>query len=96
VREILTAEASIKKRTDQPICRFLWLEENNFWNYPLIIDRKQPYFRPFQNNLLQAISKIKSRFFQRNILKIEPWIINGWQSYAQFNKMPGVGANIHG
>lgn len=27
-------------------------------------------------------------------LKIEPWIINGWQSYAKFNKMPGVGANI--
>lgn len=27
-------------------------------------------------------------------LKIEPWIINGWQSYARFNKMPGIGANI--
>lgn len=27
-------------------------------------------------------------------LKIEPWIINGWQSYAKFNKMPGVGGNI--
>ncbi len=27
-------------------------------------------------------------------LKIEPWIINGWQSYAKFNSMPGVGGNI--
>ncbi|MBS1734192.1 MAG: porin [Bacteroidetes bacterium] len=27
-------------------------------------------------------------------LKIEPWIINGWQSYGKFNKMPGIGANI--
>lgn len=27
-------------------------------------------------------------------LKIEPWIINGWQSYGRFNKLPGVGANI--
>jgi hypothetical protein len=27
-------------------------------------------------------------------LKIEPWIINGWQSYGKFNSMPGVGANI--
>lgn len=27
-------------------------------------------------------------------LKIEPWIINGWQSYGRFNYMPGVGANI--
>lgn len=27
-------------------------------------------------------------------LKIEPWIINGWQSYGKFNSMPGVGMNI--
>lgn len=27
-------------------------------------------------------------------LKIEPWIINGWQSYGKFNSMPGVGGNI--
>ncbi len=27
-------------------------------------------------------------------LKIEPWLINGWQSYGTFNKMPGLGANI--
>lgn len=27
-------------------------------------------------------------------LKIEPWIINGWQSYGKFNSMPGIGGNI--
>jgi hypothetical protein len=27
-------------------------------------------------------------------LKIEPWIVNGWQSYASFNTMPGFGGNI--
>ncbi|MCC6701410.1 MAG: porin [Fluviicola sp.] len=27
-------------------------------------------------------------------LKIEPWIINGWQSYGRFNAMPGFGGNI--
>lgn len=27
-------------------------------------------------------------------LKIEPWIINGWQSYGKFNAMPGLGGNI--
>lgn len=27
-------------------------------------------------------------------IKIEPWIINGWQSYGRFNKMPGVGFNF--
>jgi hypothetical protein len=27
-------------------------------------------------------------------LKIEPWIVNGWQSYGKFNTMPGIGGNI--
>lgn len=27
-------------------------------------------------------------------LKIETWLINGWQSYGQFNTMPGFGGNI--
>jgi hypothetical protein len=27
-------------------------------------------------------------------LKIEPWIINGWQSYGMFNQQPGIGGNI--
>jgi hypothetical protein len=27
-------------------------------------------------------------------LKIEPWIINGWQSYGKFNSMPGAGCNV--
>lgn len=27
-------------------------------------------------------------------IKIEPWIINGWQSYGKFNSMPGFGGNI--
>ncbi len=27
-------------------------------------------------------------------LKIEPWIINGWQSYGKFNTQPGIGCNV--
>jgi Putative beta-barrel porin-2, OmpL-like. bbp2 len=27
-------------------------------------------------------------------VKFEPWIINGWQSYGRFNKMPGLGFNF--
>jgi len=27
-------------------------------------------------------------------LKMEGWLINGWQSYGKFNSMPGYGANI--
>jgi hypothetical protein len=34
------------------------------------------------------------QIFPSKYLKIEPWIINGWQSYGMFNKMPGFGANV--
>jgi Putative beta-barrel porin-2, OmpL-like. bbp2 len=27
-------------------------------------------------------------------LKIEPWIINGWQSYGKYNSMPGFGGSL--
>ncbi len=39
-------------------------------------------------------SGIRTQIFVTNTLKIEPWIINGWQSYATFNDMPGFGGNI--
>lgn len=37
---------------------------------------------------------VRIQIFPSKHLKIESWIINGWQSYGQFNTMPGVGANI--
>jgi hypothetical protein len=37
---------------------------------------------------------IRTQIFVTKYLKIEPWIINGWQSYGMFNKMPGFGGNI--
>jgi Putative beta-barrel porin-2, OmpL-like. bbp2 len=37
---------------------------------------------------------VRIQIFPTQYLKIEPWIINGWQSYGKFNSMPGVGANI--
>ncbi|KAI9449333.1 outer membrane protein family-domain-containing protein [Russula earlei] len=37
---------------------------------------------------------IRIQIFPSKTLKIEPWIINGWQSYGKFNSMPGLGANI--
>ncbi len=37
---------------------------------------------------------IRVQIFPSKTLKIEPWIINGWQSYGKFNSMPGLGANI--
>ncbi len=37
---------------------------------------------------------MRIQIFPTKTLKIEPWIINGWQSYGSFNALPGVGANI--
>jgi hypothetical protein len=37
---------------------------------------------------------VRMQFFPTKHLKIEPWIINGWQSYGKFNSMPGFGGNI--
>ncbi len=37
---------------------------------------------------------LRVQIFPSKHLKIEPWIINGWQSYGKFNTMPGFGGNI--
>lgn len=37
---------------------------------------------------------LRVQIFPSKTLKIEPWLINGWQSYGKFNAMPGFGANI--
>jgi hypothetical protein len=37
---------------------------------------------------------IRIQFFPTEKLKIEPWIINGWQSYGVFNEMPGLGLQL--
>jgi hypothetical protein len=37
---------------------------------------------------------MRVQIYPSKYLKIEPWIINGWQSYGKFNSMPGLGMNI--
>lgn len=37
---------------------------------------------------------IRVQIFATKKLKIEPWIINGWQSYGMYNQQPGIGGNI--
>ncbi len=37
---------------------------------------------------------LRVQIFLTKKLKIEPWIINGWQSYGMYNKQPGLGGNI--
>lgn len=37
---------------------------------------------------------IRIQIFPNKNWKIEPWIINGWQSYGKFNSMPGLGGSV--
>ncbi len=37
---------------------------------------------------------MRLQIYTSDKLKIEPWLINGWQTYGRFNEMPGVGFQI--
>jgi hypothetical protein len=37
---------------------------------------------------------VRVQIFPSEHLKIEPWIVNGWQSYGRFNSRPGIGMQI--
>ncbi|GAB4091474.1 hypothetical protein GCM10028786_04000 [Flaviaesturariibacter terrae] len=37
---------------------------------------------------------LRVQIFPSKHVKVEPWLINGWQSYGRFNAMPAVGANV--
>ncbi|HEY4132804.1 MAG TPA: outer membrane beta-barrel protein, partial [Gemmatimonadaceae bacterium] len=55
------------------------------WAYqPSYVSSNTPWF----------FNGIRLQFFPTDHLKIEPWLINGWQSYGMFNEAPGVGAQI--
>lgn len=63
------------------------LSYNNFenWNYqPSFTSDNTPWF--FTGARLQMFPSTK--------LKIEFWLVNGWQTYAMFNEMPGIGYQI--
>src|SRR5216684_5078342 len=55
------------------------------WTYqPSYVSSNTPWF----------FNGIRIQWFPTNTLKIEPWIINGWQSYARFNGHLGFGGQI--
>jgi hypothetical protein len=37
---------------------------------------------------------VRVQIYTSDKLKIEPWLINGWQSYGRFNNAPGIGGQI--
>ncbi len=55
------------------------------WTYqPSYVSSNTPWF----------FNGVRLQWFPTNKLKIEPWFINGWQSYAKFNGRPGVGGQL--
>jgi hypothetical protein len=55
------------------------------WAYqPSYVSSNTPWF----------FNGLRVQVFPNEHLKIEPWIINGWQSYGRFNHRPGFGAQI--
>jgi hypothetical protein len=55
------------------------------WAYqPSYVSSNTPWF----------FNGLRAQFFPSDKLKIEPWLINGWQSYGMFNSTPGVGMQV--
>jgi Putative beta-barrel porin-2, OmpL-like. bbp2 len=55
------------------------------WAYqPSYVSSNTPWF----------FNGVRVQIFPTEHLKIEPWFINGWQSYASANHTPGVGGQI--
>jgi hypothetical protein len=55
------------------------------WAYqPSYVSSNTPWF----------FNGLRVQIFPSDKLKIEPWLINGWQSYGRFNSKPGLGAQV--
>jgi hypothetical protein len=55
------------------------------WAYqPSYVSSNTPWF----------FNGLRAQFFPSDKLKIEGWLINGWQSYGMFNESPGVGFQL--
>jgi len=64
----------------------LWSYYNaDNWTYqPSYVSSNTPWF----------FNGLRAQFFPSDKLKIEPWFVNGWQSYGRFNDAPGGGGQI--
>jgi len=55
------------------------------WAYqPSYVSSNTPWF----------FNGLRIQWFPTDKLKIEPWIINGWQSYGRYGSKPGLGGQI--
>ena len=63
---------------------FSYYQFDNWAYQPSYVSSNTPWF----------FTGLRVQIFPTAHLKIEPWLVNGWQSYGRFNNRPGVGAQI--
>jgi hypothetical protein len=64
----------------------LWSYYNfDNWTYqPSFVSSNTPWY----------FNGVRIQLFPSDKLKIEPWLVNGWQSYGKFNDQPGLGLQV--
>jgi Putative beta-barrel porin-2, OmpL-like. bbp2 len=64
----------------------LWSYYNfDNWTYqPSYVSSNTPWF----------FNGLRVQFFPSDKLKIEPWLVNGWQAYGRFADAPGLGLQV--
>ena len=63
---------------------FSYYQFDNWAYQPSYVSSNTPWF----------FNGMRIQIFPSDKLKIEPWIVNGWQSYGKFNKRPGWAVQI--
>lgn len=64
----------------------LWsyYQANNWTYQPSYVSSNTPWY----------FNGVRAQWYPTPRLKIEPWIVNGWQSYGRFNTAPGLGVQV--
>jgi uncharacterized small protein (DUF1192 family) len=63
---------------------FSYYNADNWAYQPSFVSSNTPWF----------FNGVRVQWWPTKNLKIEPWFINGWQSYARYNGKPGLGGQI--
>lgn len=63
---------------------FSYYNYDNWAYQPSYVSANTPWF----------FNGLRVQIFLSDKLKIEPWIVNGWQSYGVFNNRPGFGLQV--
>jgi hypothetical protein len=63
---------------------FSYYQFDNWAYQPSYVSSNTPWF----------FNGVRIQIFPTEHLKIEPWFVNGWQSYGRFNSRPGFGMQI--